>query len=750
MFDGENIFTSSQLLMLTQGSAPPEKHKTVLSRLVKSANTSLLFHTTSVYSRSSPSFSRGTIILPPFTSQAFIHALQALNVDTHYVTSEADGVCVSLAAEKEAYILGLDSDFLILVSTPGASRVKGYCPLDMMMWIEGASQGENAMSGGTNQSGSPSENDGWNVARPKAPRPTRQSAFLPPSHLAAPTLVLTSISPDALRHRLRLPASVIPLLASFIGNDYTPISYPDVFFEPGLSVVQKVEKVSRVLRETVFAPSNSASKTANAGDQAVSLVKKVITKLAYRPFVNETMVDEMVDTIIEASFQYILPDVPTRSPTYPFNLPHQFEEDSDNEQLARERYSALQKRGMEGTISDVFLWPGRSYVFAILEMPSGPSLRSSESLREVRRQAWGILEEGCGGLCWPEPTEEELRALQEDKALQALLGVEVDRAEEEDEASDEDEDNDDTLIDEEESVKEDVSVARPRPRVVVEYVRQGSSQKVAAVEVALPPLSTSSTPACLAPIQDRLKQYLSLLSSDTPLISSLPPTLHPLLAVTRLSILEAASRATPTRNEPKWKKNEVAAVLKMGLGMYAAWEKEGKVWRAKKDNDEGAWPMLANRPVGIMAQFGAVMKEALLLAQALLILPEEHPDAGDNASKTTQQITAPPQLTHLTPFMFVSGITLHTLLANEAPPPSTGWRWTSEDEGLLEKCMQAVVEGIEGEVVGWHATPTKRDTRASPSESTRVAQKGKSGKKNAVPATSGRGGRYGLLEDLTI
>jgi len=683
-------------------------------------------------------------------------------------------VCVSLAAEKEAYILGLDSDFLILVSTPGASRVKGYCPLDMMMWIEGQQPEDETLASAETAA----EESGWNVAGPKTARPLRQSTFLPPPNLTAPTLVLTSIAPNALRHRLRLPAPVLPLLASIVGNDYTPPSYSEIFFEPGLSAVQKVEKVSRILRETVFAPNTS--KNTNAGDQAVRLVKKAITKLAYRPMVNEAFLDEMVNTIIDASFQYILPGVPVRSPTYPFDLPDQVEEDSEHIRTAKERYSALHERGMEGTISDTFMWPGRTYLWTILEDPSGPSLRSSERLREVRRQAWGILEEGCGGLVWPEPTEEELRAAEQDKALQALLGTSAsDESEdvEEVEADDngesgeqsageidqkeegEEDKEDDTLIgsdtpDKEVEAEASEIVNRPRPRIIVEYVRQGSSKKVAAVEVALPPLSTSATPACLAPLSTRLEQYLSLLSSNTFLIRALPPALHPLLAVTRLSILEAASRATPTRSDPKWKKAEVAAVLKMGLGMYSAWVREDRVWRPKGKQEDDAWPPLINRPVGIMAQLGAVMKEALLLAQTLLLVPEDSLVEPGNPGASTSGKAA--SLTHLTPFMFVSGVTLHCLMANNTPPASTGWRWTAAEDAMLEKCMEAVVQDIQGDVTGWNAT-VKKDARGVvvPETGRAKSQAGPTAvgwrQRQQTPRASGSGnrGRYDLLDGMT-
>lgn len=713
-----------------------EKHDTILNRLREQLRLALLFHTTSVSSRSVPSFSRHSSILPPFTSQAFIHALHTLDVSTYFVPAgEADAICFSIADQLGAYVLGLDSDFMILVSSLGASNVKGYCPLDMLQWIDGAA------TNGTSKNGSEVDGKGedgdWAQAKPRrGPQTAKPSSLLPPPQLISPSLVLSVIAPNALRHRLRLPPSVLPLFASLIGNDYTPSSYADIFFEGGLTHVQKVEKVARILRETVFAPSNNIKPgTSDAGDQAVLLVKKVVNKLAFRGFISDTELQEIVNVIIESTFRYILPGIPNNPVTYPFDATQGHEQ----QEKAKAGYAALQKRGMAQGMTHVYLYPGRLYLWPILEDTSGPSLRASEGLREVRKATWSIIEEGCGGLCWPEPSDQEIKALQEDKDLQDLLGVtkEIEAAMD---ASSEDE----TLVDGEDDILDEEAMARlkaVRPRAVTEHVRQGSSQKVIETVVPLPAPSPSGTPQCLLPIADRLKRYLEILSSDTPAILALPPHLHPLLASTRMCVLESASRSEKT--DSKWRRTELLAVLKVALGMHSAWEKEGKVYRPRGQGNEASLPILYNRPAAIVAQINAIMIDQLVLAQSLLILPEEHPNNTDGASAKGKEEV--PKLTHLTPFVFFSGIGIHTVLNAGDPPASTGWRWTPTEEALLDKCAEAVVEGIEEKVLGWN---TASPRAAPPSPEERKGAK-KVAKKESVAGSKGMGSRFDLLNGMT-
>ena len=741
------------------GSAPREKHNTLIHRMHENVSKSRLFHTTSIASRSSRSYSNYEAILPPFASQAFVHTLHLLDVKTLFVpVGEADGVCVKLADEQGGYVLGRDSDFVILIASPGVTRIKGYCPLDMMMWIEGAPEPEPSES--APQKGSKE----WSLARPRKTQSTsRQSALLPSQSLVCPTLVLTVISSTSVRQRLGLPASYIPLFASLAGNDYTSYAQQQALFETGLTATQRIEKAARIVREqTTGAPT---SRGLNAGDQAVKLVKRIINKLsAGKAYLSEGAVLVMVDAVIEATFQYILPDLDRCCSTYPFcgsldtGCPATLPAPDDLTQQGRITYAKAQSMGVSAHITHCHLFPDRSYLWSILEDPSGPSFRASPNLREVRRQAYAIAEAGMGGMRWPESTEEEIEVLKQDKALKNLL---LGESTNDGNASIQSEEG--TLVDEDQMDQEETEILNsPRPRTVVEWGRQGSSHQVSAVLVPLPDLPpVDSIPPVHRDVHYRLTSYLTILSSNTPLIAALPTSLHPLLAVTRLCVIDSASRGNTSL---KWRHLEVVAVLKMGLGMFAAWEKEGKVFRTQRDTDEGTWPDLTPRNANIAAQLSAVMMDANLLAQALVLLPDtvkaklDHnstnddvagykPKSGEAAFGETMR------LTHLIPFIFISGVALHCLLQDLDPPLHTGWRWMNVQQDMLERCLAAVLEGIEESVTSIHKPTTKAKTDPAP----RTGRNGQGIPRNGVYSGRnenngqrpvGPSGRFDLLASL--
>ncbi|ORY20427.1 hypothetical protein BCR39DRAFT_488877 [Naematelia encephala] len=671
------------------GASPVEKHDTTISRLQQSVTTARLFYTTSTASRSSPSFSRGNTILPAFASQTFIYALTSLDVATHFVPKgEADGVCVSIADSLGAFVLGLDSDFPILIAA-SKGGVKGYCPLDMMMWIEGQASDIVASY--------PKSGAGWSTTQSsrRGNNQTRQSSFLPPSNLISPKLVLTSIHPQALRQRLRLPATILPLFASLCGNDYTPPLAAEMFFEPNLSAVQRVEKVARILREQIFSPS--ASKGGNAGDQAVELVTRVVRKLACRPFLTEQEMLDLVEAIIEATMQYTLPPNGECCALYPFCGELEEEGCQTNETSsalvlgpATGKFAAAQRRGILGSVTHAFLYPERVYLWSILEDPSASSLKANLVLRTVRRRAWELAEEGLGRLMWSGPSEQEL----EDKGLMELLGGQ------DDEEGSSSGSASTTLIGNE-AGESKIDEVQSLKRTIIEYVRQASSTRIAGVEVPLGPQpDVTLTPMCLQPIDMRLRQYLVVLQSDVPSIHALPPHLHPLVACVRLCLIVAASTIAKT-DAPKWRRRELEAVLRGGLGNYSAWYREVDP-KAKKVSENGlSWPLLTNRNSALVAQLTGVMTDSHLLAQSLLLTPDLPPTA---THKSKREHVHP--ITHLTPFMFFSGITLHTLLSGDIPPESE-WKWSEREDLLLERCLEAVVEGLDRDevVVGWTTSP---------------------------------------------
>jgi hypothetical protein len=767
------------------GASPPEKHDTLVSRLQSQISTARLFYTTSPTSRSTPGFSRSEVILPPLASQTFIHALERLGVDTHFVPlGEADGAVVALADRLGAYILGQDSDFLILIGGPGAGRVKGYVPLDMIMWIESPHEG--VSSAGTATQSRDEQSGGEWETRHNRRETHRQSHLLPPPSLTNPSLVITAIPPVALRQRLRLPASLLPLFASLCGNDYTPPSASEYLFEPGLRTTGRIEKVARVLREVLFNPhggsprnSHSASTSENAGDHAVELVKKVIKRLAVRDFSHDGALPELVEAIIEATFQYALPlgveccelypfcgeldpagcqtsasrtdsapVTPTASTSTSFHDQNQSQSQSQNvgthgpKGLATREYAKAQRRGMLNSITHAWAYPDRMYLWTVLEDPSGASLKAGEGLRGVRQAAYLIAEEGFGGLRWadehseqgeqhedakptqengdqqatsercngdvlPQQREQERSQEAENPELIDLLGVHVGAS-----AGGTSE----TLQGVGETKGSPAST--PPRRSVTEYVRHSS--RVSGFRLDLPPLPDRPIPLALESLDVSLAAYLAPLRSDIPAIRALPPHLHPLVAIVRLSVLDAASRADGKSGESAmWRRSDVEAVLKCGIGSYAQWTRE---WKGRKSHDQPPadpsgssssgggvlFPLLTTRNAGIVAQISAAMTDSLYLAQSLLLLPEKR---NTNIEKD------PPRLTHLTPFVFFNGSTLHNVLNGRTPSPQTGFEWGEKEQGVWKECLEAVSSGVEETIVGWYNEKPRNEGKKGRSDS---------------------------------
>ncbi|KAK4684737.1 hypothetical protein P7C73_g5432, partial [Tremellales sp. Uapishka_1] len=639
------------------GTAPPDKHTTLLDRFQRNLTTSRLFFTTSPASRSSPSFSHSSAILPPFASHTFFYALASLDVAIHIVPyGEADAKCVALADTLGGYVLGKDSDFVILIGAT-SGRMGGYCPLDMMMWIEG----EEDVSSPESTPG------GFTTVSRRSPSSVKTSTLLPPAHLSNPTLVLVCFAPDALRKRLRISAGSLPLFASLIGTDYTPPEAVYYFFDAGETAVRKVEKVARVLREHTFQPKKTG---VDPGDQAVDLVKRVVKKLATRDFLNEQTFNDLVDSMINSMFQYILPNTTDCCDLYPFcggidgvcstetSIPPITLTEIDK---ARRAYARARKSGLIPTLASGYLHPDRVYLWSILEDPQTPSHRASPGSRAIRQKAWEITEMGLGELRWPPMFGEELASWKEDLAARALLDVDGDHAD---------------------AQGDDGEPAIPTSsRTIIEWSRQGSSNKISSARLALSPLP-DTTPPCLLPLSAKLKLYTEPLHSDTTAIRSLPTAYHPLVSALRFCVLEAALRT----HQDMWRRTELEAVLMSCIGTFTQWKLELDR-KDKKANDTAlTFPLLTNRNCDLVSQLTSTLTDSQLLAQSLLL---------------TVHGTGDELVTHMIPFVFFSGMTLHTVLAGKDPSVVGGWKWGSEQESIYGRCLAAIVEGIEGKVVGW-------------------------------------------------
>ncbi|KAL7419391.1 hypothetical protein Q5752_006229 [Cryptotrichosporon argae] len=705
-------------IFVFDGASPATKHETLLGRLQSNVATCRLFYTTSPASRSSPSFARQSALLPPFASHAFVCALESLGAETRFVPAgEADGVCVALAAAWQAYVIGQDSDFAILVN--GADGARGYCPIDQMTWIEGG-DGEHA-----DLDAPDGRLDGWETAAAsKKPTRQRQSTLLPLHQLRRPRLVLLAYPPSGLRDRLRLPAALVPLLASLVGNDHIPAYASSLFFEAHLSPGARVEKAARVMREQVGLAAGKSR-----GEQAADYVARVVGRLASRhAFVSAAFKQQLVDAIIEATFAYALPpDVGYCCARYPFcgaldrdagacrSSPG--DGGASDEDRARAAFAAAQRRGAVAAVVSVYLNPDRIYIWSVLEDPSGPAHKASPLNREIRATAYSYIEHALGGLRWAGHREgtdglevdvEADREDAEDRALRKLLGAdEKDVASEASSATASHDGNGDG------------DAAADDSRTILEYIRQGSSDRIAEYAVRLPPVP-ATTPPCLLPLPARLELYLAALRSATPAILALDAQLHPLVAAVRACVLSASARAEAHR----WRRAEVAAVLRAGLGALAAWAHDPRASEcraaAAAAADDDAAVELTQRAADIVAQLAAALADAHVLAQALLLV-----DTGDGEP-----------LTHGAPWVFVSGLAIHALIAGKTPGSST-WRWGEKEEATYAALEAAFWDGSdEGAVVGAAGVVTEKKK-----------SKKKGGSKGGAPKQA-QGGRFAALNGM--
>lgn len=618
--------------MLTTGASPPSKHPTLLQRMQDKIAAARLFYTISTTTRSAPGFGYGEAILPSLVGLAFAAALRAEDVPLHYVASgEADGQCVKLAREVGGYVLGQDTDFIIFNGQ--------YAPLDMMEWI------------GDSEPDAEQESE-FTLVTGKAKR-TRRSNLIPGA--GEKKLVLATYTSELLARRLRIPMTLLPLLASLVGNDYTPKNAADLFF-PGVRAAERVEKVARVLREIQLKSKGGGA------DAAVDMVRRAVKLLSKWPL-DEKTTDTLVDGLIDATMQYVLPSRDCCS-TYPYCGDHSLSP-------VGEAYANAQRLGYGNINTHNYLYPDRVYIHFPVEDPGMPSVRTSPAAVNARTAAYEILDRELG-LQWP-PSPEKEEEQRQDAEASALLGVSPPSSE---------------------PVEEPQTV-----RKVIEYVRQGGS--VAAREIMLPEPEEADSIA-LQPLPDRLTAYLTLLDCEA--ASSLPTYIQPLVAALRIAI-----------KADSWRRDEIEAILRAGVGSVESWraaEASGPETEFKDHNTT-----LSNANAQRVAQITAALVETQPLAQALLLLPEDG-------------------VTHLQPFVFISGLAMHYLLQGVDPPRDV-WSWKAEWGGVYRAALEVVLDGVEVGNVG-------KKGKAKKSQKEKVKASGeKSGLKNGKKEVAGR---FALLE----
>jgi len=677
-----------------------------------------------------------------------------MEIKTHFVpVGEADGVCAVLAERLGAYVMGQDSDFVILMGEGGG---RGYVPFDGLSWFEGSTE--------KNDDEVPSAGDEFTTVSNTKIRRSRESPLLPPSDYTNPTLNLTYYPPSALRVRLRIPSTVLPLFASLCGTDYTPISAAYHFFEPSQNLVSRIEKVARILREQLYSPS--ANKVGTAGDHAADLVTRVIKKLLVRPFYTESEGVALVDAIVESTLQYTLPTLGRCCEYHPFC--GVLDEGCQSESVGGvnegiKRFSKASERGEFRAARQGYFYPGSIFPYQVLEDPGRGSLKAG-GLMGVRKLAWEILDEVLGLRFVQPDLEPDLEEALSAPLVQSVNGGEgsADMLDLEKTGSDPqrgmsvEKGSQITLVENELSKGTDIDLSteaempaemdidlQSNPttptRIVTEHIR--SSNRITPHTITLDPPTNPPTPFALQPLQDRLRTYLTPFHANTPLINSLPTQYQPIIAIIRFCILDSA---TWVGHEQSWRSSEIEAVLKSCLGTYAQWNREANGDVPSKKELEMSYPVLNSRNAQICAHLQATMTDSLVLAEALLLSDN---DVG---------------LTHLQVYKFYSGQTLHSFLNKQIPE---GWKWRESDQEIYDICWKALVDGIQDKIIGFTSTTI---TATVPHESEggadeaieevpekEVGKKRKKGKSKGkswggkTPKPSGgAGGRFDLLSGL--
>ena len=660
-----------------------------------------------------------------------------MEIKSHFVPlGEADGVCAVLAERLGAYVMGQDSDFVILMGEGGG---RGYVPFDGLSWFEGSTE--------KNDDEIPSAGDEFTTVSNTKIRRSRESPLLPPTDYTNPTLNLTYYPPSSLRVRLRIPSTVLPLFASLCGTDYTPISAAYHFFEPSQNLVSRIEKVARILREQLYSPS--ANKVGTAGDHAADLVTRVIKKLLVRPFYTESEGVALVDAIVESTLQYTLPTLGRCCEYNPFCGVLDEGCQSESVEGVGEGIKVFSKASEKGEFRSArqgYFCPGSVFPYQVLEDPGRGSLKAG-GLMGVRKVAWEILDEVLGLRFVQPESEPEMEEALSTTVAQSINGGEgsedtadLEKSESHFQGGMTVERGSQIVLVENESSKEtdiDPSTDAETPaemdidlqsntttptRIVTEYIR--SSNRITQHTITLDPPTNPTTPRALQPLQDRLRTYLTPFQANTPLITSLPTQFQPIIAIIRFCILDSATWAG---HEQSWRSSEIDAVLKSCLGIYAQWNREANGDVPSKKELEMTYPVLNSRNAQICAHLQATMTDSLVLAEALLL---SNHDVG---------------LTHLQVYKFYSGQTLHSFLNKQIPE---GWKWRESDQETYDKCWEALVDGIQDKIVGLTSTTTRatvpdESEGGADEQEVEVPPEKEVGKKRKKGKSKGKGGGGG-------
>ncbi|KAI6112027.1 hypothetical protein EDD16DRAFT_1605755 [Pisolithus croceorrhizus] len=571
------------------GPTPELKIPTLTSRMNGgTVEQSLIFFRTSPASRCTPRFLRETNILPPLAYEVCVQTLQRLAssgkrpLEVHFADEEADPYAVELAGRLGAYVVGNDSDFVIFSS----GLYEGFISLDELMWILPDADGETYACKGRDR-----DDDFQTVVRGKARKPPTQqqnitSGLIPPADVPFEDLTLNAsvYTPAALASHLKIPVTILPLLAALVGNDFsnqssTQRNVQSLFFERKLSLSQRIAHTGNTLTGILNAASQPR-KARHQVESVMDLITRTVNALLVRApsHVAPGEVDAVVDRIVNAALKYAIdkydgeiygPDSlwPTRMcalhhqdacpfvtlfmRTHPCSSHGDTGNDSAALRLGAMYVEAFRSGKLKPKIADI-MNTGAYWPKLFLENPDLETVAKSIG-RPIRLWIYALLEDGVG---LPDASEISSSVTdsvaEDDRGLHGEDGKNLDELIDVEEHLSDDDDTDllaplrgelERLRTADDSTSEPPASATshsrsrlpPGPKNVTEYIRRGS--RIAPDEVRVPDLavlmsssafkafidSETYVPWQLRSLEERITLFLHILESNVPLMRDLPP-----------------------------------------------------------------------------------------------------------------------------------------------------------------------------------------------------------------------------------
>ncbi|KAF4620667.1 hypothetical protein D9613_000817 [Agrocybe pediades] len=669
-----------QVNFVFDGARPNIKFATTVSRLNQSLILpAQLFFRTSKASRSTGRFLNENRIIPPLLYSTCVQTLQSLkaeytDLDIHFADEEGDPFSVELAGRLGAFVVGNDSDFVILNS----DGYMGYIPLDEMVW---KTPQRNVVQEDDN------DGDFQTVRKPKAKKAvsyhTQGSVGLIPPVEDGEELSLSfiSYSPETLAKHLNIPVSLLPLFGALVGNDFSRDSESQyrrmqtLFFERTLTPSQRIEKVASTLR-SVISPGVQHRKTHHPVGSVMDLIDRTVRVLLARAIstLGSGEVETIIETVVSSTLQYALPKTETikgREGLWPTTvcalhepeacsiLPmvsHNVMQQAEKSDMAdpnlldaREKFLDAYRGGLlDAKVMDV-LNTGTSWPRLFLENPDSETVARSIG-QPIRKWIYVILHDTVG-LSVSET--DETNATQNSQSV----GEESDQDElidvVESDSDDDNPSNTDYLAPlkgelhrlqsdgkSESDEEHDSSASEPpasiishrhlyaHPPTVVEYIRKGS--RIAAETLTLEPFSDllssvnlpnwaddNEVPLVLRPEDDRFTLLLRILKSDVPAVRALPAEAVARVLAVRWVISVLHSRWEDTnskeREKERWTKNEAHCLL-------SAFSPASKTHGTEDLSLDGTLPSVEDRNVQLTAQILMALETIEQLSESLLLL----------------------------------------------------------------------------------------------------------------------------------